>query len=98
MHGHEGPVDKAVLGEIAFTLGQEHGVGAHGRAHVQVQVAASRVLNGHEQLNVLQVSDVIVLLVHTASRFHVDLDRIACAQVTICRQQKCLYSHYIYSR
>ncbi len=80
VHAHEGPVLEAVLGEVAGSLGQQHGVGAHGRGQVQVEIASSRVLYGHEQLHVLQVLDVILGLAGTAGRFDLDLERLARAQ------------------
>lgn len=82
VNGHERPVDEALLGVIALSLRQQHRVGAHWRAHVDVQIASTRIFDGHVQLHVLQVADVIVLLAHATGRFDVDLDWITRTQIT----------------
>ena len=60
--GHEGPLVEAHLGVVvAGPSAQQDGLGAHGRGHVDVEVAAAAGVDGDHRLNVLQVADEVVL-------------------------------------
>lgn len=60
--GHEGPLVEAHLGVIvAGPPAEQNGLGAHWRAHVDVEVAAAAGVDRHYRLDVLQVAHKVVL-------------------------------------
>lgn len=60
--GHEGPLVEAHLGVVvAGPPAEQDGLGAHWRAHVDVEVAAATGVDRHHRLDVLQVAYKVVL-------------------------------------
>lgn len=60
--GHERPLVEAHLGVVvAGPPAEQDGLGAHGRAHVDVEVAAAAGVDRHHRLDVLQVAHKVVL-------------------------------------
>lgn len=59
---HEGPLVEAHLGVVvAGPSAQQDGLCAHGRGHVDVEVAPAAGVDGDHRLDVLQVADKVVL-------------------------------------
>lgn len=60
--GHEGPLVEAHPGVVvAGPSAQQDGLCAHGRGHVDVEVAAAGRVDSDDRLDVLQVADKVVL-------------------------------------
>lgn len=60
--GHEGPLVEAHLGVVVTgSSAQQDGLCAHGRGHVDVEVAAAAGVDSDHRLDMLQVADKVVL-------------------------------------